>query len=72
MSVKGSNMCVFVILGVLAVITRCEDIAKLNHRESCGTSQRPWIQSQGSLSCARVLSGGERNLTESELWERID
>ena len=66
-----SNKCVFVILGVVVALSRSDGMDNLNLRESCGTYQRPLKHSQESLSCARVLSRGEKILTQSELlWRR--
>jgi len=59
-------------LVVMTVITNCEGTGKIDHRESHSTLKGPLIHSQGTLPCAGVLSGGEKNLTESELWARLD
>ena len=57
---------------VMTVITNCEGTSKIDHRESHSTLKGPLIHSQGTLPCAGVLSGGEKNMTESELWARLD
>ena len=57
---------------IMVALSRSDEIDTLNLRESYGTCHRPLKHSQESLSCARVLSRGEKILTQSELLQRRD